>query len=353
MEKMQIVREAAEGVSTTDLATRFGVTARAVRYVLKADAERQTDAAIPVSAVSVKVTTAELAALDAVLAAAGIESRAEGLRRLIQAAGGVFVPDAQMAAEMARYRASLHEVGNGVAQIAKQMTLATRRALQGNAGVKLYLTPSDEKTVEELSKAVGKTTKTVVTRSQSIGKNPFEGRSQSTRTEESSLLPEDEARRLPLDEIVMVIDAQMPVRAKRIQYFDDRLFKAIHAAQKGELPFPKPGSDGPQGNLPLSVRAMPMTPPPIGSRGAEADVERAGVAAGGRPSGQTHVAPKKTAPVVQAVVAEEQRQMVMDFGSPVVDAEDVVDQSQMRSAIDGLEEMEAILREGDGAKLVG
>ena len=62
----------------------------------------------------------------------------------------------------------------------------TRRALQGNAGVKLYLTPSDEKTVEELSKAVGKTTKTVVTRSQSIGKNPFEGRSQSTRTEESS-----------------------------------------------------------------------------------------------------------------------------------------------------------------------
>ncbi|MCZ8170873.1 MAG: helix-turn-helix domain-containing protein [Brevundimonas sp.] len=132
-EKMQIVREAAEGVSTTDLATRFGVTARAVRYVLKADAERQTDAAIPVSAVSVKVTTAELVALDAVLAAAGIESRAEGLRRLIQAAGGVFVPDAQMAAEMARYRASLHEVGNGVAQIAKQMTLANRTG-QGQGG---------------------------------------------------------------------------------------------------------------------------------------------------------------------------------------------------------------------------
>nr|WP_235958038.1 transposase [Salipiger sp. PrR003] len=123
---MQIVREAAEGVSTSELAERFEVTSRAVRYVLKADAERQTDAAIPVSAVSLKVTAAELAALDAVLAKAGIESRAEGLRRLIQAAGGVFVPDAQMAAEMARYRASLHEVGNGVAQIAKQMTKANR-----------------------------------------------------------------------------------------------------------------------------------------------------------------------------------------------------------------------------------
>ncbi|MCE8548009.1 transposase [Ruegeria pomeroyi] len=125
-EKMQIVRDAAEGVSTSELAERFEVTSRAVRYVLKADAERQADAAIPVSAVSVKVTAAELAALDAVLATAGIESRAEGLRRLIQAAGGVFVPDAQMAAEMARYRASLHEVGNGVAQIAKQMTRANR-----------------------------------------------------------------------------------------------------------------------------------------------------------------------------------------------------------------------------------
>lgn len=126
-ERMEIVREAAEGVSISVLAERFGVSVRAIQYTLKADAERQTDAAIPVSAVSVKVTAAELAALDEVLAKAGIESRAEGLRRLIQAAGGVFVPDAQMAAEMARYRASLHEVGNGVAQIAKQMTQANRQ----------------------------------------------------------------------------------------------------------------------------------------------------------------------------------------------------------------------------------
>ena len=126
MEKMQIVREAADGVSTSELAERFGVTSRAVRYVLKANAERQVDAAIPVAAVSVKVAVEELAALDQVLAAAGIESRAEGLRRLIQAAGGAFVPDAHLAAEMARYRASLHEVGNGVAQIAKQMTQANR-----------------------------------------------------------------------------------------------------------------------------------------------------------------------------------------------------------------------------------
>ena len=125
-EKMQIVREAAQGVSTSELAERFRVTSRAVRYVLKADAERQADTAVPTAAVSLKVTPDELAAFDEVLASAGIETRSEGLRRLIQAAGGVFVPDALLAAEMARYRASLNEVGNGVAQIAKQMLKANR-----------------------------------------------------------------------------------------------------------------------------------------------------------------------------------------------------------------------------------
>jgi len=125
-QRMEIVREAAKGVATSELAARFEVTPRTIQYTIKSEAERQQDASVSVSAVSVKVTSEELAALDEVLAGAGIETRAEGLRRLIQAAGGVFVPDAQLASEMARYRASLNDVGNGVAQIAKQMTQANR-----------------------------------------------------------------------------------------------------------------------------------------------------------------------------------------------------------------------------------
>ena len=125
-EKMEIVREAAEGVSTSDLAARFGVTARAIRYVMAADAERQKDTAVATAAVSVKLTPEELAALDELLASAGIETRTEGLRRLIQAAGGTFVPDVHLAAEMTRYRTSLQEVGNGVAQLTKRMTQANR-----------------------------------------------------------------------------------------------------------------------------------------------------------------------------------------------------------------------------------
>ena len=156
------------------------------------------------------------------------------------------------------YRGHLAVVTQTIPAIDELYGENTRRALQGNAGIKLYLTPSDEKTVEELSKAVGKTTKTVVTRSRSVGKNPFEGRSQSERTEETPLLPEDEARRLPLDEIVVVVDAQMPVRAKRVVYFEDPFFKRIYGAQAGELPFPQKSKDPVLGDVAsLSQKAKP------------------------------------------------------------------------------------------------
>jgi type IV secretion system protein VirD4 len=164
------------------------------------------------------------------------------------------------------------------------------------------------------------------------------------------LLPEDEARRLPLDEIVMVVDAQMPVRAKRIQYFDDRLFKAIHAAQTGELPFPKPGETGPQSDLPLSARAMPMTPRSSG--GGESDAISESV---DHVRGETKQSPpgadgtlKKSATVVQAVVAEEHRQMEMDLAG-TVSSDDLMkeaDQEQGRSAVDDLNELEAALKQG-------
>ena len=133
-ERAEIIREAGEGVGTSVLAERFGVTPRAIQYTLKADEERQKDAAVATAAVTVKLTPEELAALDEVLSAAGIETRTEGVRRLIQAAGGTFVPDANLAAEMARYRASLHEVGNGVVQVAKQMMKASRAGqVEGSA----------------------------------------------------------------------------------------------------------------------------------------------------------------------------------------------------------------------------
>ena len=82
--------------------------------------------------------------------------------------------------------------------------------------------------------------------------------------------------------------------------------------------------------------------------------ENSAQASGGQLSRQTDGVPKKTASVVQAVIAEEQRQMEMDFGGRVADSEaaSVADEAQMRSAVDGLDEMEAMLREADGEKLL-
>ena len=217
----------------------------------------------------------------------------------------------------------------------------TRRALQGNAGVKLYLTPSDEKTVEELSKAVGKTTKTVVTKSRSIGKNPFEGRSQSTRTEETSLLPEDEARRLPLNEIVVVVDAQMPVRAKRIQYFDDPFFKKIHAAQVGEMPFPGGPEGTPRADDPTDERLG--APSPSGARSLSEAADAAiqplpSVPASGRVDRQS-VTPASRA----AVIADDQRQIEMDFvGQTSLEIESPTneDVAQVELALGDLDQLE-------------
>ena len=226
----------------------------------------------------------------------------------------------------------------------------TRRALQGNAGVKLYLTPSDEKTIEELSKAVGKTTKTVITRSRSIGKNPFEGRSQSTRTEETSLLPEDEARRLPLDEIIMVVDAQMPVRAKRIQYFDDRLFAAIHGAQRGELPFPVMGGGG--GKADGSDFGGTERSPSQAGTSAEPQVHDERLDGPNEVGSGKSVPPaKKSSKAVQAVVEEEQRQMGMSFADQVEMQIEEIDGGgidRLDTVVDDLDGLESRLKQGEG-----
>ena len=136
----------------------------------------------------------------------------------------------------------------------------------------------------------------------------------------------------------------MPIRAKRIQYFDDRLFKAIHDAQTGELPFPEPGGSGPQGTLPLSVQAMPLFPRSGG--GHEAAESNAFPVRREVEHAQTNPNPKKTAAVVQAVVAEEQRQMEMDFAGVVPEIEPAreMDDEKVRTAVDSLEGLETTLK---------
>lgn len=43
---------------------------------------------------------------------------------------------------------------------------------------------------------------------------------------------------MDLDEVILVIDAQMPIRARRIKYFEDPALKVLHAGQAGSFLYP-------------------------------------------------------------------------------------------------------------------
>lgn len=43
---------------------------------------------------------------------------------------------------------------------------------------------------------------------------------------------------MDLDEVILVIDAQMPIRARRIKSFEDPALKAMHIGQVGSFPYP-------------------------------------------------------------------------------------------------------------------
>lgn len=116
----------------------------------------------------------------------------------------------------------------------------TRLSLQGGAGVKIYLAPSEQRTRSELSAAVGKTTHRVVSKSRTVGKGPFNGINVSERNEERDLLTEDEAGRLGPDDVIVLANGQYPIKARRIKYFEDRTLKPIFEGQSGPLPAPSP-----------------------------------------------------------------------------------------------------------------
>lgn len=155
-----------------------------------------------------------------------------------------------------------------------------RLSLQGGAGIKLYLTPSEEKTVSDLSQAVGMTTRRVVSKSRTIGRGPFNGVNVSERTEEKPLLTEDEARRLPKDDVIIVVDADMPIRAQRIKYYEDRSLRRIFESQTGELPYPEynPAVDNyqfPSDGVSEEAEEAPTEPAAAdAAKSAPADAER-------------------------------------------------------------------------------
>lgn len=134
-DRLAIVRERAKGVTYKALADRFGVTERTIYYTLRIDRDRRRERSVRTRQVSVTVTDDELRAFDAVLTRQGITSRSDGMRRLIQAANGVFQPDEHLEGELRSFRASLNRVGNNITQIAKRLNEAKQKGIAPAFGV--------------------------------------------------------------------------------------------------------------------------------------------------------------------------------------------------------------------------
>lgn len=111
--------------------------------------------------------------------------------------------------------------------------------MQGGAGLQIYMTPQDDKTADVLSNALGRSTITAVTESQSRVRALDDSANVSRRSEERPLVSANELLRFPLDEVIILPEGQYPIRAQHIRYYEDRHFGLIERARKGHaLPYP-------------------------------------------------------------------------------------------------------------------
>ncbi|WP_197922794.1 type IV secretory system conjugative DNA transfer family protein [Thiosulfatihalobacter marinus] len=146
---------------------------------------------------------------------------------------------------------SLASYGGRVALIAQSLAALDRiygpegrESLENGAGLKLYITPRDQRTVREVSAAVGSTTREAVTRMYGRNKGFLGATSTSARLEERPLLSETEARLLDPDDVIILASPQHPIKAQRIKFYDDPVFREMVARQEGrEFPYP-PSVDG-------------------------------------------------------------------------------------------------------------
>ncbi|PTX41828.1 type IV secretion system protein VirD4 [Gemmobacter caeni] len=113
-----------------------------------------------------------------------------------------------------------------------------RLSLESAAGMKLYLSPNEKKTAQEVSDALGKTTKLATSDSYARDASLLTRRSLSRRMEERPLMSADEVKKLDANIAILIPERQQPLRVRRIVYYEDAVFRAIYAAQAGPLPYP-------------------------------------------------------------------------------------------------------------------
>ncbi|MEO8245388.1 MAG: type IV secretory system conjugative DNA transfer family protein, partial [bacterium] len=149
-----------------------------------------------------------------------------------------------------------------------------RRSLQGGAGVQIYMAPQDDLTADVLSNALGRSTITAISESQSRVQGMKDSANVSRRSEERPLISANELLRFPLDEVLILPEGQYPIRTRHIRYYEDRHFAPIDRARKGQTPA------APAGAAATGQEAKPATlssfaAPPPASSAAEYEIPKA------------------------------------------------------------------------------
>jgi type IV secretion system protein VirD4 len=147
-----------------------------------------------------------------------------------------------------------------------------RRSLQGGAGVQIYMAPQDDLTADVLSNALGRSTVTAISESQSRVQGMKDSANVSRRSEERPLISANELLRFPLDEVLVLPEGQYPIRTKHIRYYEDRHFAPIDRARKGKtLPIPVTATAA----ATMTATLSSFAPAPVEASVAEQDIPKA------------------------------------------------------------------------------
>jgi transposase-like protein len=126
-ERFAVTKAREKGVSAKALAEEYGITTRAVFYIVRSEKERRDNEGTRSVIVNVRLTEHEAAEFDSTLSRRNIRNRTDALRALIGIASDLLVPDEHMSGELRGLSASLNRVGNNVNQIAQRLNQAREK----------------------------------------------------------------------------------------------------------------------------------------------------------------------------------------------------------------------------------
>lgn len=93
-----------------------------------------------------------------------------------------------------------------------------------------------DRTADVLSSALGRSTVTAVTKSQTRIRALEDSADVSRRSEERPLISVNELLRFQLDEVLVLAEGQYPIRARHVRCFEDSHFGPIDRARRSVLP---------------------------------------------------------------------------------------------------------------------